>query len=131
MRWLRGCGILLGLALALFAVPGRFEGPLLVAISPGHGLALVDVIALGPLLGGLAVLFGGLWRRRERLGAALRRRPWVTGAGAFGAGIGLGLLVASVFVFFWWWAVGAALLTAALLAAAVVASGREPGGSAP
>jgi hypothetical protein len=131
MRWLRGCGILLGLALALFAVPGQFEGPLLVAISPGHGLTLVDLIALGPLLGGLAVLFGGLWRRRERLGAALRRRPGVAAAGAFGAGIGLGLLVASVFVFFWWWAVGAALLTAALLAAAVVASGREPGGSAP
>jgi hypothetical protein len=131
MRWLPGCGILLGLALALFAVPGRFEGPLLVAISPGHGLALVDVIALGPLLGGLALLFGGLWRRRERLAAALRRRPWVAGAAAFGAGIGFGLLVASVFVFFWWWAVGATLLTAGLLAAAVVASGREPGGSAP
>ena len=88
-------------------------------------MTLVDVIALGPLLGGLMVLFGGLWRRRERLGAALRRRPWVAGAGAFGAGTGLGLLVASVFVFFWWWAVGAALLTAALLAAAVV--GVRPG----
>jgi hypothetical protein len=130
MRWLRGYGILLGLALALFAVPGRFEGPLLVAISPGHGLALVDVVALVPLLGGLALLFGGLCRRRERLGAALRRRPGAAGAVVFGAGMGLGLLIASVFVFFWWWAIGAVLVTAAL-AAAVVASRDEPGRASP
>jgi hypothetical protein len=90
MRWLRGCGILLALALVLFAVPARFEGPVLVPISPGHGLTLVDVVALAPLLG---------------------------------TGLGLGLLVASVFGFFWWWAVGAGLLTATLLAAAVVAAG--------
>jgi hypothetical protein len=44
-------------------------------------------------------------------------------AGAFVAGLGLGLLVASVFAFFWWWAIGAALLSATLLAAAVVAAG--------
>jgi hypothetical protein len=123
MRWLRGCGILLALALVLFAVPARFEGPVLVPISPGHGLALVDVVALVPLLGGVALLFGGLWQRRRRLDAALAHRPWLAGAGAFGTGLGLGLLVASVFGFFWWWAVGAGLLTATLLAAAVVAAG--------
>jgi hypothetical protein len=124
MRWLRRCGILLALALALvlFAVPARFEGPVLVPISPGHGLALVDVVALVPLLGGVALLFGGLWQRRRRLDAALARRPWLAGAGAFGTGLGLGLLVASVFGLFWWWAFGAGLLTATLLAAAVVAA---------
>jgi hypothetical protein len=120
MRWLRGCGILFALALVLFAVPARFEGPVLVPISPGHGLALVDVVALAPLLGGVTLLLGGLWQRRRRLDAALARRPWLAGAGAFGTGLGLGLLVASVFAFFWWWAVGAGLLSATLLAAAVV-----------
>jgi hypothetical protein len=88
-------------------------------------LALIDVVALVPLLGGLALLVGGLWRRRERLDAALTHRPWAARMGAFGVGLGLGLLLASVFVFFWWWAIGAGLLTAMLLAAAVVASRSE------
>jgi hypothetical protein len=123
MRWLRGCGILFALAFVLFAVPASFEGPVLVPLGPGHGLALVDVVALVPLLGGLALLFGGLWQRREQLDAVLAGRPWLARAGAFGAGLGLGLLVASVFTFFWWWAIGAGLLTAMLLAAAVAASG--------
>ena len=125
MKWLRGCGILLALAFTLFAIPARFEGPVLVPISPGHGLALVDVVALVPLLGGLALLVGGLWQRRDRLDAAFTRRPWAARAGAFGVGLGLGLLIASVFVFFWWWAIGAGLLTAMLVAAAVVASGSD------
>jgi hypothetical protein len=123
MRWLRGCGILFALAFLLFAVPARAEGPVLVPISPGHGLALIDVVALVPLLAGMVLLLGGLWRRRERLDAALAHRPWSARAGAFAAGLGLGLLVASVLVFFWWWAIGAGLLTATLLAAALVASG--------
>ena len=123
MRWLLGYGALLAIALVLFAVPARLEGPMLVRISPGHGLALVDVIALVPLLGGVALLFGGLWRGRERLDATLNRRPWLARTAIFGAGTGLGLLVASVFAAFWWWAVGAGLLTAALLAAAVLVGG--------
>jgi hypothetical protein len=125
MRWLQGCGILLALAFALFAVPARFEGPVLVPISPGHRLALVDVVALVPLLAGLALLVGGIWQRRDRLDAALSRRPWAARAGAFGLGLGLGLLIASVFVFFWWWAIGAGLLTAMLVGAAVVAAGSD------
>jgi hypothetical protein len=123
MRWLLGCGMLLAVAAALFAVPGRLEGPVLLPISPGHGLSLVDVIALVPLLGGVALLFGGLWRRRERLDARLNRRPWLARVAVFGAGVGLGLLVGSMFAAFWWWVVGAGLLTAALLAAAVLVAG--------
>jgi hypothetical protein len=123
MRWLLGCGTLLAVALALFAVPARLEGPVLVPISPGHGLALVDVLALVPLLGGVALLFGGLWQRRERLDATLNRTPWLARAGMFGVGVGLGLLVASVFAWFWWWAVGAGLLTVALLGAAAMVGG--------
>ena len=126
--WLLGCGSLFALALILFVLPAGLEGPVLVPISPGHGLSLVDVVALVqlvPLLTGTGLLAGGLWQRRQRLGAALTRRAWFAWAGAFVAGLGLGLLVASVFVFFWWWAIGAALLTAMLLAAALVAAGSD------
>ena len=125
MKWLLGCGILFGLALILFVVPAGLEGPVVVPISPGHGLSLVDVVALVPLLAGTGLLAGGLWQRRQRLEAALTWRPWLAWAGAFVAGFGLGLLVGSVFAFFWWWAIGAALLTAMLLAAALVAAGSE------
>jgi hypothetical protein len=124
MKWLLGCGTLFGLALILFVVPARLERPVLVPISPGRGLSLVEV-ALVPSLAGTGLLAGGLWQRRQRLDAALTRRPWSARVGAFVAGLGLGLLVASVFAFFWWWAIGAALLTATLLAAALVAAGSE------
>ena len=63
MKWLLGCGILFALALTLFAVPATIEGPVLVPISQGHGLSLVDVVALVPLLAGTALLAGGLWAR--------------------------------------------------------------------
>jgi hypothetical protein len=125
MRWLLGCGSLFALALLLFVVPASAEGPVLVTISAGHGLSLVDVAALVPLLAGTGLLAGGLWRRRHGLDAALGRRPWLARAGAAVAGLGLGLLVASVFAFFWWWAIGAALLTATALAAASVAARSE------
>jgi heme exporter protein D len=78
-----------------------------------------------PLLAGTALLAGGLWRRRQALDAALGGRPWLARAGAFVAGLGLGLLVASVYAFFWWWAIGATLLSVALLVAAVVAARSE------
>jgi hypothetical protein len=119
-RWLLACGGLFALALILFLVPAGLEGRLLVPISPGHGLSLVDVVALVPLLAGTGLLAGGFWKRRRQLEAALTRRPSLASAGAFVAGLGLGLLIASVFVFFWWWAIGAALLTAILLAASLV-----------
>jgi hypothetical protein len=125
MRWLLGCGSLLALALLLFVVPAGLEGPVLVPISPGHGLSLVDVVALVPLLAGTGLLAGGLWQRHQQLGTALMRRARFAWSGAFVAGLGLGLLLASVFVFIWWWAIGAALLTTVLLAAAFVAAGSD------
>jgi hypothetical protein len=55
--WVRD---LFALALTLFVVPATLEGPVLVPISQGHGLSLVDVVALVPLLAGTALLAGGL-----------------------------------------------------------------------
>jgi hypothetical protein len=75
MKWLLGCGTLFALALILFVVRAGLEGPVLVPISPGHGLSLVDVVALVPLLAGTGLLLGGLWQRRQRLDMALTRRP--------------------------------------------------------
>jgi hypothetical protein len=126
MRWLLGCGVLFVLALIVFMLPASVEGPVLVTVSAGHGLSLVDLAALLPLLAGTGLLAGGLWRRRQRLDAALSRRSWLARGGAIVAGLGLGLLVASVYAFFWWWAIGAALLTTTLLAAAYVAARAEP-----
>jgi ABC-2 type transport system permease protein len=82
MRWLRACGTLFVLALVLFVVPASAEGPVLVGVSAGHGLSLVDVAALVPLLAGTGLLAGGLWRRRQALDAALSRRPWLARADA-------------------------------------------------
>jgi hypothetical protein len=127
MRWLAGCLALLVVALAVFMIPARFEGPVLLAISPGHGLTMLDLVALVPLLAGTVLLFGGMWRRRERLTAALTGRPALGAGTTFVAGLGLGLLLASVFTFFWWWAIGAGLLAAGLIAAAVVAASGDPG----
>ena len=96
MKWLLGCGILFALALTLFVVPATLEGPVLVPISQGHGLSLVDAVALVPLLAATALLAGGLWRRRQasgrRSGSAalagqgrcLRGRPRVGSAGRVG-----------------------------------------------
>ena len=126
MRWLFGCAALLVLALALFAVPAGVEGRDLVPISPGHALSLVDAVALVPLLGGFAVLAIGLWRRREHLGVVIKGAPWPASTVSFAAGIGLGLLLASVFPFFWWWAIGAALFTAVLAVVTLLAAKSDP-----
>ncbi len=110
------------LAILLLAMPARIEGPVLVPISPGHALSVLDSIALVPLLVGAALLHGGLWRRRERLREFVRLRPLIGGGGLFFAGLGLGLLLASAFsVFFWWWVIGAALFAMASLAAVAIA----------
>lgn len=116
------------IALVLLAAPAAWEGPVLLPISPGHALSLLDTLALAPLLLGTGVLYAGLWRRRRRLAGFIGRAPGRSIAGSFAAGAGLGLLIASVFSWFWWWAIGAALVSLGLLGAVLVAaSGRYPG----
>ncbi|SCF12736.1 hypothetical protein GA0070607_5865 [Micromonospora coriariae] len=93
-------------------VPAGDEGRVLVPISEGHGLSAVDAV------GAALLAVGGTWL--EVL--VVRRLPYLAlppralfGLGLL-AGLGVGLLIASVFSgFFWWWAVGATTLGVAVL----------------
>lgn len=97
----------------VIALPHRLEGPVLVRISAGHGVSVSDLVALGPLLTGLALLV--LWWPRRTLLMVVTHRHGFAVATAFLAGVGLGLVTASVFRrFFGWWVVGVALLTLAI-----------------
>ena len=51
--WPFGAGSLVVIAIALLAAAVRVEGPVLVPINPGHALAVLDSVALIPLLMGL------------------------------------------------------------------------------
>ncbi len=113
---------LVAIAVALLAAPARVEGPVLLPVSPGHALSVLDSFAVVPLLIGTGWLQAGLWKRRERLYETILVSPARGGLGVFVAGAGLGLLLASVFPWFWWWAVGATLFGAMLIAASVAAT---------
>jgi hypothetical protein len=110
-RQVVGCAVLLVVGVVLLAVPAGGEGRVLVPISDGHGLSAVDAV------GAVLVAIAGTWlevlviRRLPHLGLGPRS---LFGLGLL-AGLGLGLLVASVFGgFFWWWAVGSAAFGVAL-----------------
>jgi hypothetical protein len=90
----------------------------LVRISSDHAIAVLDAIAIVPLLIASALLYSGVWHARSRLRELARRHPGRALGLGFAGGIGLGLLLASVFSgFMEWWAVGAVLLAAAIVAA--------------
>jgi hypothetical protein len=57
--WPFGAGGLVVFTIALLAAPAWVEGPMLVPISPGHALAVLDLVALIPLLVGLTWLYWG------------------------------------------------------------------------
>lgn len=124
-RWLWWTLGLLAVSFALFALPADLEGPVLVPISSGHAIAVLDAAAIVPLVIASALLYGGVWRSRARLRESAGRRPGVAVWLAFTGGLGLGLLLASVYSgFFGWWAVGAALFTAAIVTVAIHAGRR-------
>jgi hypothetical protein len=95
---------------AALALPGALEGPVLVPISTGHGLSAVDSVGAASLAVGITWLEAILLIRLPRLRLGART---LFGTGLL-AGLGLGLLLASVYTAFWWWAVGAALFTVVL-----------------
>jgi len=121
LSWPLGPLGIVALAIALFTAPTQLEGPVLVPISPGHALSMLDSFAVLSLLIGVVWLYGGLWQRRERLSDFIRKSPSASSAAVFIAGFGLGLLIASAFSsFFWWWVIGVALLGAMMVAALIV-----------
>lgn len=96
----------------LLFVPASDEGRVLVPLSEDHGLSAVDGV------GAALLALGGTWL--EVL--VVRRLPYLAlpprALFALGllAGLGMGLLIASVFSgFFWWWAIGATTLGIAVL----------------
>ena len=95
-------------------------GPRLVSLSETHGFSAFDALGIALVLFGWAVFLLAIWQRRGRLLA----RATVGGllAGAFGLGLGTGLVIASVAAdYARWWVIGAAvLLVVQLLAATVV-----------
>jgi hypothetical protein len=121
--WPLGGMGLVAIAIALLAAPAQIEGPVLVPISPGHTLSVLDSVALIPLHVGLVWLYWGLWVRRYGLYDAMRTSPEKGTLGVFVGGLGMGLLLASAFsTFWWWWAIGATLFLAMTVAALVIAS---------
>ncbi len=120
--WPLGGVGLVAIAIALLAAPAQLEGPVLVPISPGHALSMLDSVALIPLLMGLAWLYWGVWLRRYQIYDAMRTSPGKGGLGVFVAGLGVGLLLASAFsTFWWWWAIGAALFLVMTVSAVMAA----------
>jgi hypothetical protein len=119
LPWASGPTLLLAIAIGFFSVPTHLEGPVLVPISPGHAISLLDSVALVPLVAAVAWFGAGMWRRRDGLRRRAIDAPGSTSAAAFLGGLGLGLLIASAFsTFWWWWAIGAAVFGVVLLAAA-------------
>jgi hypothetical protein len=97
---------------AVIALPD--EGPGLIAFSGEHGPGLLDAAGILLLLIGSGVLWGYLIRHRARLSETVAsvRTLWT-----FAAGVGAGLVLASVAGdFSAWWVVGAALLAGVQMA---------------
>ncbi|WP_406072289.1 hypothetical protein [Micromonospora sp. NBC_01638] len=104
--------LLIAAGVLVLFVPASDEGRVLVPLSEGHGLSAVDAV------GAALLALGGTWlevlvvRRLPHLALP----PRALFALGLLAGLGIGLLIASVFSgFFWWWAVGATALGVAVL----------------
>ena len=114
MRWPAGPLVAVALGVAVLALPASLEGPDVLPIGRGHALSVLDLFGALPLTIGAVWLEIGLWRRRATLVRWAGQRPGVAATVWLGAGLGLGLLIASAFSrFFWWWAIGAIVLSVA------------------
>ena len=122
VSWLFGGLGLVALGIGLLAAPSQWEGPVLVPISPGHGLSVLDMAGVAPILFGMGWLYIGLGQRRGRILESVQKSPQMGSLGIFVAGLGMGLLLASSFsAFFWWWAIGALLFGVVFIVALTVA----------
>jgi hypothetical protein len=96
--------------------PGRS----VVSLGSEHGLSVLDLVGVAVLLAGWLIIATGIWRRRARI--LDRIAPQERIGAAFAAGVGLGLLSASLFNEWpWWWVLATALLIAVQARAVVLA----------
>lgn len=103
--------------LSLLGLPTTWEGGIVAPINALHGLSLMDAAGATLLAVGATWLEITLILRLPRLGLGPRA---LFGLGIPG-GLGVGLVVASVFVADKWWLVGAAALSIALTTLTVTA----------
>ena len=96
-------------------------GPRLLSFSRAHGPSTQDALGILVMVAGWAVFLSALWPLRHRV---LRHAaPHAFSGGVFAAGVGLGLVVASVGSDYpHWWVIGAGLLVAAQALFAYAAS---------
>jgi hypothetical protein len=111
------CAALTVVGVALLALPSSVEGPVLLPISEGHGLSALDSVGAGLLAIGATWLEVLVEVRLPRLGLPPRAG---FGLGLL-AGLGVGLVVASVYSgLHWWWVVGAVAVGVAAVLLAVL-----------
>lgn len=123
-NWPHGPIILLTFSILIFALPDSLEGPELFNVGEGHGLSLMDLVALIPLLISAGWIQKGLWGRRIYLFNKITVYPGSASLLIFFIGLGLGLLIASAFnTFNYWWAAGG-LIFIILLSYIVLTSGK-------
>ena len=112
--WLLCCVV----GLVCLALPER-GARRLFSLSEEHGPSTWDAVGAAVLTAGWLVLVQQVWNRRDRLTGASHRAALQFGL--FALGLGLGLLVASVFGDFeGWWMVGAGLLALVQLVALLI-----------
>lgn len=110
---------LIALGLALLALPTAWEGGVVAPINALHGLSVLDAAGATLLAVGATWLEVALIVRLPRFTSRLGSRA-LFGLGVL-AGLGVGLVIASVFVADRWWVVGAAALGIALTTLTVMA----------
>jgi hypothetical protein len=129
MRWILGFAVLLVLSLAVLATPTQFEGPILLLITPNHGLTLTDVLGMAVIVPGWAAWLTGVWHRRRRMEAVISAAPALAVVGAFLGGLGAGLVIATTRISWLWLPLGTILFaTVGIGAAPLIARGDQPSG---
>lgn len=125
LKWPKGPVYLLIIALLLFLIPSRYEGPVLIRIEDEPGLSVADLIALVPLLVSVTWIQRGLWKRRIYLFNRVTLYPGATTLIIFFMGLGLGMVIANAFDnFHYWWAMGGSFFII-LLIVVVLKSGKS------